>query len=80
MLETINVSLETKLPPLASFEADPTKTVASEPKPIPFEHLIFSPNKDRRSVMEHCRNVYESIYFLNKMSREVKNKIAEKAI
>lgn len=45
---------------------------------VPYSHLIFNPQKNLKKVMEHCKTVYDAVYFISGLSSPVKAMIDER--
>jgi len=56
---------------------------AESPQPkactVPYNHLIFNPHKDLKKVVEHCKSVYDAVYFISGLSLSVKNMVDQRA-
>lgn len=40
--------------------------------------MVFSPQKDIKKVLEHCKAVFDAVYLLNGLTKSVKNIIDQK--
>lgn len=54
--------------------------IIAKAQQIPYNHLIFNPKKDLRTVINHCKSVYDSIFFIQNLDKTIKDKILNKTI
>lgn len=63
---------ENDLVTASSVSAEPPKVKACT---VPYNHLIFNPQKDLKKVVEHCKAVYDAVYFISGLSHSVRKLI-----
>lgn len=69
--------LTTNLEEAAGVSVDPPKAAMCT---VPYSHLIFNPQKNLKKVVEHCKSVYDAVYFISGLSSSVKNLVDQRAL